>query len=127
MVRALAEQEHNKYSCRWARAEFFSGLKRHVRERKLSSIQAGEVRQAFESDEQAGVWLWLPVDDALLDAVAARFATWPDDVPLRVGDALHLSCAKENGFTEVYSNDTHLLAAASHFGLTGKNVLPSGG
>ena len=124
LVRALAEQEANKYSCRWARAEFFSGLKRHVREGKLSSVQASEVRRAFQSDEQAGVWLWLSVDDDLLDAVAARFAAWPDNVPLRTGDALHLTCAKENGFNEVYSNDTHLLAAAPHFGLTGRNVLP---
>ena len=124
LVRALAEQESDKYSCRWARAEFSSGLKRHVREGKLTSVQAGEVRQVFEADERAGVWLWLPVDDALLDAVVARFVAWPDNVPLRTGDALHLTCAKAHGFGEVYSNDTHLLAAAPYFGLAGINVLP---
>ncbi|MBI2950406.1 MAG: type II toxin-antitoxin system VapC family toxin [Verrucomicrobia bacterium] len=125
LVRALAEQEPDKYSCRWARAEFFSGLKRQVREAKLTATQAGEVKREFESDEHAGVWLWLPVDDSLLDSVAARFSSWPDSVPLRTGDALHLTSAKENGFTEIYSNDKHLLAAAPHFGLIGKNVLPS--
>ena len=125
LVRALAGQEADKYSCRWARAEFFSGLKRQVREGKLTSAQAGDVQREFESDDQAGVWLWLPVDDRLLDAVATRFSAWPDAVPLRTGDALHLTCATEHGFSEIYSNDKHLLAAAPHFGLVGKNVLPN--
>ena len=31
---------------------------------------------------------------------------------LRSGDALHLACAEEHGFDEVYTNDRHMLKVA---------------
>jgi predicted nucleic acid-binding protein len=47
------------------------------------------------------------------------------DLPsfVRSGDALHLACAEEHGFQEVYTNDRHMLQAAKHFHVTGVNVL----
>ena len=39
----------------------------------------------------------------------------PSTVFVRSGDALHLACAEEHGFQEVYTNDRHMLQAAKHF------------
>ena len=46
----------------------------------------------------------------------------PRNVSLRAGDAIHLATALEVGEAEVWTNDRHLLAAASHFGLAGKSA-----
>ena len=43
------------------------------------------------------------------------------------GDALHLACAEEQGFQEVYTNDRHMLKAARYFHLTGVNVFGENG
>ncbi len=123
LVRALAGQEASKYCCRWGRAEFFAGIKRQTREAKITPQQETEILRVFKEDEAAAVWLWLPMEQSLLNSVCAAFEGLPATVPVRAGDAIHLICAREHGFTEIYSNDRHLLAAAPHFGLAGKNVI----
>lgn len=122
-VRALAGQVAGKYCCHWGRVEVFSGLKRHLRENKLTDEQAKEILRLFESDEQTGVWTWLPMERAFLNSTCSAIDKIPPSLFLRSGDAIHLSCARENGFKEIYSSDKHLLAAASSFGLIGKNIL----
>lgn len=123
LVRALATRETNKYCCRWGRLEFFAGIKRQTREGKITREHEAEILQVFKEDELAGIWLWLPMQQSLLDLACAAFEGLPDTVPLRAGDALHLECAREHGFLEIYSNDRHLLGAASRFGLVGRNVI----
>jgi hypothetical protein len=39
-----------------------------------------------------------------------------------VPERLHLACAKEYGFADVYTNDRHMLLGAPLFGLRGVNL-----
>jgi predicted nucleic acid-binding protein len=88
--------------------EFASILKRHVREHHVTRREMRAILKDFEEDEKNGVWL-------------------PSTAFLRAGDALHLACAEEHGFQEVYTNDRHMLQAARYFRLTGVNVLSENG
>ena len=69
------------------------------------------------------MWTWFVVTPGLLRHAAARFATLSRTTFLRASDAIHLACAAEHGFAEVYSSDAYLLAAALRFGLAGRNVI----
>jgi predicted nucleic acid-binding protein len=63
------------------------------------------------------------VTSALLEKARKAVLDIPSTIFLRSGDALHLACAEEHGFKEVYTNDRHMLQAARHFHLTGVDVL----
>ena len=77
----------------------------------------------LRSDISSTTVVILPLTDSILDRIEFFFATAPATTWLRAADALHLATAAENGFTEIYSNDKHLLAAAPLFGLYGVNVI----
>ena len=55
-------------------------------------------------------------------AIRHVYQKLPASVFLRAADAIDLATAAESGFLIVYSNDAHLLAAAQHFGIRGKNI-----
>jgi predicted nucleic acid-binding protein len=122
-VRTLARRSPGLGSCEWSRVEFASVLHRQLREGKL---KAGNLRQVFNqflADERAGVWSWFPVTSELLNSTAERLVALPKSLPIRAADALHLTCARENGLDEIYSNDQRLLACAPLFGLKPINVI----
>jgi uncharacterized protein len=111
-------------NCAWhGRIEFFAAVQRHVREKRLQAADARRVFRSLEADEHRNLWNWIPVSPELMRTTCDRFETLATHVPLRSADALHLACAAANGFQTVYSHDRHLLAAASHFGLEGRDIL----
>lgn len=125
-VRQLAYGADGLGSCELARLEFASIVKRHLRERHVTRREATAVLKDFERDESDGVWHWFAVTSALVEKARDAVLLLPGRVFVRAGDALHLACAQEQGFTDVYTNDRHMLQAAKLFHLTGVNVLENG-
>ena len=122
-VLALAQSHPGRACALHGRVEFFSAVKRHLREGNLTAGKAQAVFHQFARDEAADLWSFLPVSRSLIESACTRLAALPDEVLCRAADALHLTCAAVNGFEAIYSNDRHLLTAAPHFGLEGVNVI----
>jgi predicted nucleic acid-binding protein len=122
-VREVAYGADGLASCELARLEFASILKRHVRERHVTRREMTAILKDFEEDEQNGVWQWFGVTPELVEKARTAVLAIPGTIFLRSGDALHLACAEDHGFQEVYTNDRHMLKGAQYFHLTGVNVL----
>jgi len=122
-VRALASTADQLVCSQHGRAEFHSIGFRKVREGLATAPALHGVIAQFRSDLANQAILLLPLTDSILDRIEAAFASAPATLYLRAADALHLATAAEHGFTEIYSNDRHLLAAAPVFGINGMNVI----
>jgi len=107
------------------RAEFVSACHRKVREGQATLEQFRAMLAQTHADNAAGALQWLPVTQSLMERVESVLSSAPSNIFLRAADAIHLACAAEHGFTDVFSNDRHLLAAAPLFGLRGVNVIHS--
>ena len=105
------------------RMEFASVGHRKIQERAADLKQAQSAFAQLERDTVGGGIIWLPLEPGVFRRVESFFTHDPGSVFLRASDALHLACAAEHGFKEVYSNDRHFLAAAPLFGLRGINVI----
>ncbi len=123
-VRSHAATVVEIYSAHHVRAEFASAAFRKVREGVATSADYRRLLAQFNADVAATDIILLPLTDAVLDRVEAAFAFAPPGTYLRAADAIHLATAAEHGFPEIHSNDKHLLAAASLFGLRAVNVIP---
>jgi predicted nucleic acid-binding protein len=105
------------------RAELASTLLRKRRESALTDQVIQEIRYQIRDDRENGSVQFLDYSDRITVRLEAVLEQAPKTTFIRAADALHLACAAENGFTEVYSNDRHFLSAASLFGLEGINVV----
>lgn len=110
-----------------AQAELLCTFHRALREGRLDAAGYQAQRGQFFRDQASAAFVWLPLSDETLKRLERVLAGMPVSVYLRAADAFHLACAAEHGFTEVYSNDRHLLAASAAFGLRGVNVIGNRG
>lgn len=106
-----------------ALAEIPSALHRACREGRLDPDSFSELLAQFRTDCEAGAFFWKPFSRDIYACLREDFAALPHTSFLRAADALHLACARAYGFSSVYSNDRHFLAAAPHFGLRGINII----
>ena len=123
-VRAHAATVKVLYCSLHGRGEFIAAAHRKTREGAATKAQFQALIAQLHADTAAGALQWLPITEAHIARVESIFLTAPTSTFLRAADALHLATAAEHGFTEIYSNDRHLLAAAPLFGLQGVNVIP---
>lgn len=121
-IRELVREADAIHSSLWALAEFHAVLNRHMREGALSIKDARELARRFSQHIEDGLWNLVPVHEALLRRTSALMLSAPRDLFIRTADAVHLATANEIGALAVWTNDRHMLAAASYFGLTGRSV-----
>lgn len=121
-VRDLVRKADAIHSSLWALAEFHAVLHRRLREGASSLRDARELALRFSEHIEAGLWNLIPVNEALLRRTSALMVSGPSNLFIRTADAVHLTTAHEIGERAVWTNDRHMLAAASYFGVTGQSV-----
>lgn len=121
-VRELAATDHVA-CCLSGRAEALAAFHRKLREGIINQRDLRTLIEQFGMECDRGAFQWLPFSHVVVSELHKTYATLPRSVQLRAGDAVHLACAAENRFAEIYSNDPNLLAAAPQFGLRGQNVI----
>ena len=107
------------------RLEVISALKRQQREGHIDAPGLRAAIRELNKDEASTLLRWLPLSHELVENACNRMVTLPSAIFLRAADALHLASAADAGLKEIYSHDRHLLAAAPHFGLKGRDVIPA--
>ena len=122
LVRQLARGSDGLYSSSIRIAEMACLTHRKFREGPITMADAVIRRDWFLDDLNSGVITTVPVTDKLLRRIEATTRALPLTCYLRTFDALHLVTAADSGFSEVWTNDRHMLAAAPHFGLIVRSV-----
>jgi predicted nucleic acid-binding protein len=121
-VRKLATRTATVYSSALCLAEFACAVLRVRREASVSTSEAAEARLAFLSHIKVGLVTLVPISERILYSVQAFVETLPTNLFLPAGDAIHLASAHHEGFSEIWTNDRHMLKAAPHFGIAGRSI-----
>jgi predicted nucleic acid-binding protein len=121
-VVGLVQSAETVYSSALCIAEVSCALHRGVREKAVTRGQAADLRRTFSEDLSSGIIQLIAVSDTILRSVETVAAGLPTSIFLRAGDAIHLASAQSAGFSEIWSNDRHMLLAAAHFGIAGRSV-----
>lgn len=116
-LRRLTDSEDEVCASELVRVELMSVFHRRWREGKWSQSDFLATVRQFETDDAAGIWTWLQLDAAIIEAAAKTYTTLPNKVFLRSADCLHLLTAVHHNFTEFYTYDIHQTAASSSVGL----------
>ncbi len=106
-----------------ARAELAAVFHRNHRESRLGAESYDLILRQYQSDLRSNLWEWFPVENRFWGLIETCFSDLEPSVFLRGADAIHLVTAKAHGFSEVFTNDRHLLAACEALGLKGRNIL----
>jgi predicted nucleic acid-binding protein len=121
-VRALAATDHVACAAH-GQAEMIAAFHRKLREGAIRPAAYEALLRQIRAHNELGAFCWLVQDQDIFARIADVYAKLPATVFLRAADAIHLATAAESGFHIVYSNDVHLLNAAEHFGIEGRDVI----
>lgn len=122
-VQKLAVEKQHITCCVYGKMELLAAFHRKLREKEIDKDTHDILLRQFDLDEEQGLWKWIPMTATLIDSVTQIFHELPRNVYLRTADGLHLTCARDNGFREIFSNDRHLLEAAVYFNLDSRNII----
>lgn len=123
-IKELLTQRNQPVAVAWhGRAEIASILLRKRREGVDQPNHLASLARQFQHDCQSQLIVFLPLNEAVMIRLESVLSNAPQNTNIRAADALHLACAAEHGFTEVYSNDRLFLQSAPLFGLKGLNVI----
>ena len=121
-VRRLIQGAESLVSSEWSLVEVTCAFHRHLRQGHLTTSQYQDLSRAFRKHIREELWILIPLTSRLLSRVSAAMDSLTSHVYLRSGDAVQLITAQDAGESEVWTSDCHMLAAAPHFGLTGRSA-----
>ena len=114
---AFRKNAGNIASSRVSRVEWHAAIRRKLLANDLTPADASRIRAQMDEDEAAGLWTWLPFDEALLDGLAVWLRTTAFAGGVKTLDGIHVESARLAGITQIYSHDAQVKAAAQSFGL----------
>ena len=109
--------------CLHGKAEVVAAFHRKLRDGAINKTDLQALVNQFEAEDDANAFQWLAFSPLVIGRIVRVYLTLPSNLILRSADALHLACAAEGDFKEIYSNDARLLTAAPFFDLRAINIL----